>query len=248
MVQEHKSLQKPLPVAIFIFTGMWLNEGGQSATGKLIDHILESHPAFTELRQDSNPYSILSNIITTLSTAQSIPEYQLAKDLHVYPDFHGNRSPLANPKMKGMICGLTLNNSRDDLAVLYLATLQSVIYGTKHIMEEMEAKGHDISAVYMCGGLIKNILFVQMTADILNKPVVVSEEPESVLVGAALLGVCAHEKKSLSEVIDTVKCDGTVYSPNEESQVYHCKKYKVFRKMCSDQQAYNDIMNASNTQ
>lgn len=25
--------------------GMWLNEGGQSATGKLIDHIIESHPA-----------------------------------------------------------------------------------------------------------------------------------------------------------------------------------------------------------
>lgn len=25
--------------------GMWLNEGGQSATGKLVDHIIETHPA-----------------------------------------------------------------------------------------------------------------------------------------------------------------------------------------------------------
>lgn len=31
--------------------GMWLNEGGQSATGKLIDHIIESHPATPAIRK-----------------------------------------------------------------------------------------------------------------------------------------------------------------------------------------------------
>lgn len=25
--------------------GMWLNEGGQSATGKLVDYVIDSHPA-----------------------------------------------------------------------------------------------------------------------------------------------------------------------------------------------------------
>lgn len=51
---------------------------------------------------------------------------QLTKEFHVYPDFHGNRSPLADPTMKGMIVGLTLNCSEENLALIYLATLQAL--------------------------------------------------------------------------------------------------------------------------
>lgn len=29
---------------------LWLNEGGQSATGKLLDHIIDIHPATVEIR------------------------------------------------------------------------------------------------------------------------------------------------------------------------------------------------------
>lgn len=30
--------------------GMWLLEGGQSATGKLIDHVINTHPATKDLQ------------------------------------------------------------------------------------------------------------------------------------------------------------------------------------------------------
>lgn len=30
---------------------MWLSEGGQSATGKLIDHIIDSHPITDSLKR-----------------------------------------------------------------------------------------------------------------------------------------------------------------------------------------------------
>lgn len=50
----------------------------------------------------------------------------LSKDFHIWPDYHGNRSPLADPSMKGMICGLTINNSEENLALVYLATLQAL--------------------------------------------------------------------------------------------------------------------------
>lgn len=33
----------------------------------------------------------------------------LTKDIHVWPDFHGNRSPLADPTLKGMVLTHTLD-------------------------------------------------------------------------------------------------------------------------------------------
>jgi ribulose kinase len=40
--------------------------------------------------------------------------------------------------MTGAICGLKLEKGVQDLAKSYLAAVQAVAYGTRHIVEEME--------------------------------------------------------------------------------------------------------------
>lgn len=64
----------------------------------------------------------------------------LTKDFHVWPDFHGNRSPLADPTMKGMITGLTINSSEENLALLYLATLQGLSVSIYRKLEVISLK------------------------------------------------------------------------------------------------------------
>ncbi|KAG2461217.1 HOOK1 protein, partial [Polypterus senegalus] len=174
--------------------GFWLNEGGQSATGRLLDFIVRGHAAFPELQRRAehsgeNVYTFLNRRLEEIRG--SVPMSSLAADLHVWPDFHGNRSPLADPSLKGMVVGLTLSQTLEDLARLYLATIQAVALGTRHILEAMRAAGHHIDALFMCGGLSKNQLFVQTHADVTGLPIVLSHEVESVLVGAAILGACA---------------------------------------------------------
>lgn len=65
-------------------------------------------------------------------------------------------------------------------------------YGTRHIVETLENFGYkDIQSILICGGLNKNPLFTQTQANVGNLPVVCPEEPESVLLGSAMLGACA---------------------------------------------------------
>lgn len=43
-------------------------------------------------------------------------------------------------------------------------------FGTRFIIEAMQTAGHSLSTLFLCGGLSKNPLFVQMHADITGKP------------------------------------------------------------------------------
>lgn len=72
-------------------------------------------------------------------------------------------------------------------------------YGTKHIIDSLVKSGRvPFKSLLICGGLSKNSLFVQTHADVCTMPVLIPEESETVLVGAAILGAyAAHAYPSL---------------------------------------------------
>ncbi|KAM6077477.1 FGGY carbohydrate kinase domain-containing protein isoform 3-T16 [Theristicus caerulescens] len=144
-----------------------------------------------------------------------------------------------------LVVGLTLSRGLDELALIYLATIQAIALGTRHILETMQAAGHHINTLFLCGGLSKNPLFVQMHADITGKPVVLSKEVESVLVGAAILGACASEDfASIKEAMAKMGKIGRVVQPNHEHKRFYDKKYEVFLKLVEHQREYRSIMNS----
>lgn len=190
----------------------WLNEGGQSATGRLIDHVVKGHAAYTQLQElakqispytGENLYTYLNSHLNSMADPAS-PVDLLTSMLHVWPDFHGNRSPLADPTLKGMVIGLTCSQTLDDLALLYLATVQALALGTSHILNAMKEAGHDIRTLFFCGGLSKNPLYVQVHANATGLPVVLPDQMEAVLVGAAVLGACASQDYTSIQVLEHV--------------------------------------------
>lgn len=68
-----------------------------------------------------------------MAAAKGLDSVQaLTQDYHVWPDLHGNRSPLADPSIKGVICGLTMSASIDNLALTYLGFVQALAVGYFH--------------------------------------------------------------------------------------------------------------------
>ncbi|KAF6203914.1 hypothetical protein GE061_002252 [Apolygus lucorum] len=226
---------------------LWLNEAGQSATGKLVDHIIETHPAtqhiIDKIPEEMRVVEYLNDFLEKMSAEQKIPVDLLTKDVHVWPDFHGNRSPIADPTLKGMVCGLELASGEEQLALLYLATLQALSYGTRHIMEVMQESGYTFETILVCGGLSKNPMFLRCQANAVSKTVLIPKEPESVLVGAAILGATAS--KIYPDILTAIQKMGgqaEKFEPSLQVQEYHEKKYKVYKKMLEHQQQYRKIM------
>ncbi|KAJ1028494.1 hypothetical protein NDA16_001660 [Ustilago loliicola] len=185
-----------------VFPGLWMNEGGQSSTGQLIDFIIDTHPASPHLRTlasetNRSLFTVLHDKIDSLAAEASAPHAShLTKDLFIYPDFHGNRSPLADSTMRGMITGLKLDRGLTELALKYYATLEAIALQTRHIVEEMNAKGHKIDSIYMSGGHVKNPVFMQLIADVCNMPVQLPfSSSASVVAGSAILGRFAADVK-----------------------------------------------------
>jgi FGGY-family pentulose kinase len=230
--------------------GLWLTEAGQSATGALLDHIIYAHGAYLEAKKQADAagvsiFDFLNRRLASLQKERNVGSLSmLTKELHVYPDFHGNRSPHADPTLRGMISGLKLSADVDDLALLYLASIQAIAYGVRELLEEMDAKGYTVKKILACGGGLKNEVFLQEHADITGCELILPKEPEAVLLGSAILGAVAS--RAYPDILQTMKSMNAVgnriYPGGRAVAEYHTQKYRVYRRMYEDQIAYRKVM------
>jgi FGGY-family pentulose kinase len=228
--------------------GLWLTEGGQSATGALIDHVIASHARGAELadrarREGTTPQAILNAELDAMAAGAPFPA-SLTKGLHVLADHHGNRSPRADPTLRGMVSGLRLSDSIGELALLYLATIQAIALGTRHILEAMNREGYRIRTMFASGGDTKNPVFVREHADATGCRVVLPAEPEAVLLGAAILGaVAAGDQPSVLAAMAAMNRAGRTIAPaGGATRRYFDAKYRVYLRMHDDQMAYRAAM------
>ena len=188
-------------------------------------------------------YQQLNERLAVLAAPLPFPAL-LTEGLHVMPDFHGNRSPRADASLRGMVSGLRLSATEDDLALLYLATIQAIAYGTRHIIEVLNADGYAIDTVLACGGGTKNPVFLREHADATGCRIVLPAEPEAILLGAAMLGaVAGRVQADLPAAMAAMSRAGSTITPSSAlARQYHARKYAVFQQMHADQLRYRRLM------
>lgn len=231
----------------------WANEGGQSAAGALIDSVLARHGASAGLKAEAasrgvSVYSLLEAQLAAMA-GSGVETATLTSGRHVQPDFHGNRSPLAEPWRHGAISGLTLETGVDDLALDYLATVQALAYGTRHILEVLKNQGVEIKALVFSGGLAKNRLFLRENADANGLRVVVPAQEEPVLLGCAIMAaVASGDQDDLAAAMAAMSGAGQTIEPRGgDIAAYHDRKYRVYRRMQDDFAAYAELMQSDGT-
>ncbi len=228
--------------------GYWLNEGGQSATGALIDHVITSHPLYDSVKIQAGKvgktvYQLLNDRLLSLAGSKDNIAF-LTKDIHVLPYFHGNRSPRANAHLTGTVTGLKMSQTMDDMALLYLATIQGIALGTRHIIEVMNRSGYEIDTIMACGGGTKNSIFLQEHANATGCIFLLPEESEAVILGSAMLGaVAAGFYSDIPDAMNAMsRISKSVTPQTEKIKHFYDMKYTIFHKMYEDDMEYKRLM------
>jgi FGGY-family pentulose kinase len=226
--------------------GFWLGEGGQSAAGSLVEWTIHQCEAWPQLQEEAkaagkHPIALLNEWVADLESREAHP----TAALHVLGDHHGNRSPRANPHARGVVSGLTLETGRDQLARLYLATLQAVAYGTRHIIEEMSKAGHSIKTLYVCGGATKNPLWLREYANITGRDIQMASEEDVVTLGAAILGaVASGDFASIPAASAALVQPGASVKADPSTAAFHAAKYQVYLNLYDNREHHNALMAA----
>ena len=125
--------------------GLWLNEGGQSAAGAGIDHLLRSHPAHGEaVAAAKNAGLGLLEFLErrAVSRFETVgAAAMLARGIHILPEFLGNRSPHADPHARAVVAGLDLGGDIENLERLFVAGLCGLAYGLADVVDVMRSHG-----------------------------------------------------------------------------------------------------------
>ncbi len=231
-----------------LIPGLWLHEGGQFATGALIDHVIGSHARAADLHRDAQSqgqtvYALLNDRLNVLATKADFPA-ELTRDLHVLPYHCGNRSPRADTSLRGAVSGLQLSDSIDQLALVYLATIQGIAHGTRHIIETLNTHGYSVNLLAITGAEAKNPVFLREYADVTGCDVLLPESDEAILLGASMLGAtAAGAYPTLRAAMAGMSHIATRIVPSGSSvRQYHDNKHRVFFRMYHDQQAYRTLM------
>lgn len=213
--------------------GLWLNEAGQSATGALLDFILDWHAAAASLGSDR--HSGMTQQVNERVAAQGP---QFIETLQVLPDFHGNRSPLADPDARGVIHGLKLDSSLESLARLYYATAIGIALGTRHILDTLNEKGYRVTHLHLTGGHANSPLLVKLYADATGCTVVLPEESDGVLLGTACAAAAASGSfASLNDACAAMIRPGQEVTPDASTRDFFERRYRSFLMMHAHRRA-----------
>ncbi|MEI7876107.1 MAG: glycerol kinase GlpK [Alphaproteobacteria bacterium] len=104
--------------------------------------------------------------------------------VYLVPAFVGLGAPYWDPDARGAILGLTRDSGPAEIAA---ATLDSVCYQTRDLLDAMRGDGAQIDELRVDGGMVGNDLLMQRLADTVDTPVERPRVTETTALGAAFL-------------------------------------------------------------
>ncbi|MDR3576537.1 MAG: xylulokinase [Anaerolineaceae bacterium] len=150
-----------------------------------------------------------------------------AEGLLFLPYLAGERTPLMDPNARAAFVGLTLRHDRRHMA---RAVMEGVVFGLRQGLDLMIEMGTPLERILASGGATRHPLWLQLQADIFQRPVYASSTQEATARGAALLaGVGAKVYEDSRDACkQTVRQIGNPVLPQPENARLYEDIYQTY--------------------
>jgi xylulokinase len=150
-----------------------------------------------------------------------------ADGLVLLPYFLGEKTPLHDPNARGTLIGLGLHHG---LPHIWRAALEAVAFGFRHHVEVFEEIGLEVTRVFACDGGAASDLWLQITADVLDRPIErLLNHPGSSLGAAFVAGMGVNVLDDWRAITRFVPSD-RVFEPDPRRRATYDDGYGIYRE------------------
>jgi xylulokinase len=206
-----------------IVPGLYFTNGCMAASGSVLNwivrHLAKAEAAEAEA-QGISVHALLDRRASDLPPG--------AGGVVLLPYFLGEKTPLHDPHARGTLVGLGLHHG---LAHVWRAALEAVAFGFRHHTEVFAEMGLTIRRVLACDGGAASDLWLQITADVLERPVQrLLNHPGSCLGAAFVAGMGIGALKDWGAIAWYVQPD-RVFEPGAAASETYRQAYSLYRDL-----------------
>ncbi len=205
-----------------IVPGMHGIEAGQTAVGDIFQWFVQRvAPSGYGFGDDA--HGALTAAAATLRPGSS---GLLALDWH-----NGNRCVLVDPRLSGLVVGLSLQTTPPEL---YRAWIEATAFGARAILDRLCDYGVAVDRIVTCGGIAeKSPLLMQIYADVCERPLASARSTQACALGAAIVGAVAagaHPDVATAQRAMTAT-KPRVYTPAPAATAVYRRLFALYRQL-----------------
>ncbi|EOH94404.1 xylulokinase [Enterococcus pallens] len=224
---------KRLILSKHVVPNKWLLQGGTVGGGGVLNWLekqIGDAERLTAADKNTNSFIELSRLAEKVHPGSN--------GLIFLPYMAGERSPIWNPKAKGVYYGLDFSKTKGHLI---RAGMEGVAYSLKHNLETAKESGIEVSLLQAMGGAANSEVWTQIKSDITGKEIRVVSTDTTTTLGAALLaGVGTRVYTDFEDAIAKTVSFGRTHYPNPEfAEIYQ----EGYQKYLAIYEALKGLMN-----
>jgi len=159
-----------------------------------------------------------------------------SRGLLLLPYFAGERTPLFEPRARGVLAGLTLNSGPGEI---YRAILEATAFGVRHNLEAFEAAGAITARFVAVGGGAGQELWPKIVSSVIGRAQQLTRETVGAALGDAMLAAAAVGREpDLNQWNPVVR----KVEPDPESSVVYQDLWPHYRELHRQTRAIQSVL------
>ena len=222
-VVEKLTVDDRLWAGPYLFPGTYSVAAGMSCAGTLTHWFRDNFALDLDAKARASGANVFGEIA---KLAEGVPAG--SEGLVILPYCSGERTPINDPKAKGMIFGLNLQHTR---AHIYKALLEGVGYGINQHFEIFDALQMGTRKVMAVGGGTKNPAWLQTVSDISGKRQHVAQVETGAAYGDALIAALATGfYRDSAQVAEQIRIKRTI-EPNMDNYAAYAPYRRRYQRL-----------------